>query len=356
MKIKEVTTTVEDEVTFMVDPKVEFVSLVKYGANRAPFKVIKSETTKEESNMNKVVQSVLVRNDLSDEDIAKALEGIDRRNVKEYKTFTAYPQVSESKVNAESLIVRKHEEVDGIYFVLGDLAEGTGESGTLQVEVNEKEAVDYATMDQLYSELYAMADVVGGAMRQENADADFRKTTILTTIDNFRAFAEVVLESLSAEKLAKGVNPEDHPTLVVDLIREIQTAEVEDLTGEEDTSKKSEGEGEGDGDTKTGEGEGEGEENKVDFNQFIAAFNETLNNFGNNLIESIAASAKAMMESNKVSVELMGKVVEKVEELQNTTVASKSEIEESDDTGRVQKSQSDRLFDGTFFRSFSDFR
>ena len=120
-KVKEITTTIEDEVVFMVDPNVEFVSLVKYGANRAPFKVLKQEKeTKEESDMNKVVQSVLVRNDLSDEQIAKALEGIDRRDKKEFSTFTAYPQVPIAKVNEESLIVHKHEEVEGIFFVLGD--------------------------------------------------------------------------------------------------------------------------------------------------------------------------------------------------------------------------------------------
>lgn len=354
-KVKEVTTTVEDEVTYMVDPQVEFVSLVKYGANRAPFKVLKSEKTKEESNMNKVVQSVLVRNDLSDENIAKALEGIDKREEKKYSTFTAFQQVSVHKCKEDSLIVQKHEEVDGIFFVLGDLADDTGESGTLQVDI--KEAVDYATMDNLYSELYAMADVVGGAMRQENADADFRKTTILTTIDNFRAFAEVVLENLSEKMLAKGVNPEDHPDLVVDILHAVANAPVVDLTGEgegesEEEAAKAEEESKKAAEADAADGEGDSDAPK--FDEFISQFTESLNNFGDKLVESITASTKEVQESNKKTVEVMGKVVEKVEEIQNTPIAVKTEKEENDDGDK--KSQSDRLFSGTFFRTMSDFR
>jgi len=349
-KIKEITTTVTDEVVFMVDPTVEFVSLVKYGANRAPFKVIKNEK-KEESNMNKVVQSVLVRNDLSDEDITKALEGIDKRDEKHFSTFTAYPQVSVHKCKEDSLIVQKHDEVDGVYFVLGDLAEGTGESGTLQIDV--KEAVDYATMDNLYSELYAMADVVGGAMRQENADADFRKTTILTTIDNFRAFAEVVLENLSAEKLAKAVDPKDHPDLVVDILHAIANAPIVDLTGEENEDDKA------DAKAKDEEESGEASEtgaNQLDFNEVVTQFNESLNNFGSKLIESITASTKEIQTSNTEALKVMESVAKSVEKINNTTLSVKAEKDEEEvnDTGRIAHKESG-VFKGSFFRSMSDF-
>lgn len=350
-KVREITTTVEDEVVFMVDPTVEFVSLVKYGANRAPFKVIKNEKTKEEPNMNKVVQSVLVRNDLSDEDMTKALEGIDRRDEKKFTTFTAYPQVSVHKCNEESLIVQKHEEVEGVYFVLGDLAEGTGESGTLLVDV--KEAVDYATLDNLYSELYAMADVVGGAMRQENADADFRKTTILTTIDNFRAFAEVVLENLSKTKLAKGVDPKNHPDLVLDILHAVAPTVESDPTQTEDEKAAAEVKAK----------EVESAENKesasgvLDFNEVVTQFNESLNNFGSKLIESISASTKEVQASNAETLKVMESVVKVVEGINNTTVAVKAEKdeEEPNDTGRVAHKEAG-VFRGSFFRSMSDFR
>ena len=286
--------------------------------------------------MNKVVQSVLVRNDLSDEDVAKALEGIDKRNEKEFSSFTAYPQVAIEKVASDSIVVTKHDEVEGIYFVLGDLADGMTEGGTLMVDA--KEAVDYATMDNLYTELYAMADVVGGAMRQENADAEFRKTTILTTIDNFKAFAEVVLENLAEEKLEKGVNAEDHPDLVVDILHAIATADVVDLTEEE--AKKAEEDRRTaltDEEREAEDAEAEEAKKKADedkpaesiaFDAFVDKFTATLNTFGDKLVESITAVGKEVKQSSKDMKESLEKVSEEVSEVKNTTLAMKSESDE----------------------------
>ena len=336
MNTKVISTTVEDEITFMVDPKAEFVSLVKHGANRTPFKVLKAEKQKEDSNMNKVVQSVLVNNGLTDEDIAKALEGIDRRSKKEFSSFTAYPQVAMEKVNPDTVTVVKHEEVDGIYFVLGDLAEGASESGTLMVDA--KEAVDYATLDNLYVELYAMADVVGGAMRQESADAEFRKTTILKAIDNFRTFAEVVLESLSTEKLAKGINPEDHPTLVVDIIKEKEDkkTEPEDKKTEPETTPPDGNEPE---DKKT-----EPEDQTTSLDTLATVFNETLEGFGNKLVESINSLSKEVKDSNKITQDSIIKVSEGVDELKTTAISSKSESDEE-----VETEKKEGIFSGLLF-------
>jgi hypothetical protein len=344
-KVKEVTTVIEDEVTFMVDPQVEFVSLVKYGANRAPFKVIKNQKTKEEPNMNKVVQSILVRNDLSDEELAKAFEGIDKRSKKEFTTFTAYPQVALSKVNKESLIVTKHEEVEGVFFVLGDLAEEQSEQGTLTMDI--KEAVNYATIDNLYTELYAMADVVGGAMRQENADAEFRQTTILKAIDNFRAFAEVVLENLSAEKLAKGVDPKDHPDLVVDILHAVKEVELTD----EEKKAKEEAEAQAVTEGKTeeelaaeAEAAASSEESDTDFSNFVASFNDSLNSFGDKIVASLSEIGKTVEQNSKDMKESLGKVTEEVQAVQNTVVASKSETDEE-----LEAEGKEDVFKGTLF-------
>ena len=343
-KIKTITTTIEDEVVFMVDPKVEFVSLVKHGANRAPFKVIKHEKPKEETNMNKVVQSVLVRNDLNEEDMAKALEGIDRREAKKFQTFTSYQQVPVEKCAEGSLTVIKHEDNESVLLVVGDLPEGGNDGGTIIVEVDEKQAVDYATLDNLYSELYAMADIVGGALRQENAEADFRKTTILQTIDNFRAYAEMTLESLSTEKMETPVKAEDHPTLVTPLVQE----------------KKDDEEGEAEeGDEKTDDGKVEdkkadGEESKdVDFDGFVTAFNAAMTDFGDKLIETLTTATKEISDTNKKTQEAVEGMVKSVEDLQNTAIASKSEVD--DDTPPKDEKKSTPSFKGAFFRGFSDF-
>jgi hypothetical protein len=281
---------------------------------------------------------------LSDEDIAKALEGIDKRSEKKFSSFTAYPQVDMAKVDSDSIVVTKHEEVDGIYFVLGDLAKGMTEGGTLMID--SKEAVDYATMDQLYTELYAMADVVGGAMRQENADAEFRKTTILTTIDNFKAFAEVVLESLTEAKLEQGIKVEDHPELVVDILHAPTTTEKTDeekaaaakaaeaevaAKAEEDrraalTDEEREAE-----DAAAKKKKEEKEKDKtsdIDFNAFVDKFNETMNSFGEKLVASITEMGKESKKSSDAVVKSLEKVTEEVGEVKNTTLAMKAENDE----------------------------
>ena len=70
---KVISTIVENEVTFLTDVDVEFVSMVKHGANRTPFKILKSD--KGGADMNKVIQAVLIPKSLSDEEAQKALEG-----------------------------------------------------------------------------------------------------------------------------------------------------------------------------------------------------------------------------------------------------------------------------------------
>ena len=192
---KEVTATIEQEVVFMVDPTVDFVSLVKHGANRAPFKILKS---KGGSKMNKVLQAILIRHGMPDDEVQKALEGMETKNVEKFDSYDSYIQVPMDQFKPESMAVVKAD--DGVYSIFGELSEGS-EKG--KVVMDAKQAVDYATMDSLYSELYAMADIVSGAMRQENAETSFRADTILKAIDNFRAYAEVVLQNISEQKAVK---------------------------------------------------------------------------------------------------------------------------------------------------------
>jgi len=349
-KLKEVTTTIEDTVTFMVNPTVEYVSLVKHGANRAPFKVMKSEKLKEVLGMaNKVVQSVLIRNDVSEENISK-LEGIDKRSKKAYTTFTAYPQIHPSKIDPKSAVVVKHEAVEGILFVLGDLAEGESESGTLMMDA--KAAVDYATMDNLYTELYAMADVVGGAMRQENAEASFRKTTILTAIDNFKTFAEIVLETLDDGKVALGVKAEDHPTLVVDLTVKEETADekaAREKAEKEAADKKVADDAAAAAAASSGDDDDTGKnKDKVDFDGFVDKFNETLTNFGNSLVASIKEVGQDVKDSNKSMKDSVEVITKGMEDIHNTTLSMKSEGDD-DDTSEADEKE-EKLFSGVLFR------
>ena len=331
-KVKTITTTIEDEVVFMTDPTVEFVSLVKYGANRTPFKVLKEE--KEESGMKKVVQSILVKNSLPKVETAKALEGMSRKEAKKYNTYTSYPQLPADRCE-ENLSVVKHEDIDGVYVVLGTLKEGESEQGTLVVEA--KEAIDYATLDNLYTELYAMADVVGGAMRQETAGVDFRKSTILTAIDNFRSFAEVVLNNLSGEKADAFINPENHPTLVYPLVQEEKKEKEEKTEPKEPEDKEPETDKEETDDNASTENTPFSMDDLVQ--NLSGAFNTALSNFGDKLIETLGKVEKQVKDQTD-------EMKKEIDDLKTATISSKTEKEEEVDTPKEEK-----LFQGVLFRS-----
>lgn len=109
----------EAVVTFLKDPLVSFVSLVKYGANNTPFRVVKSN--KGGGLMGKVIQAIMVPKD-SAVDIKK-LMGADIRDdaVTEEGSYKLYEQVEKSAVDlaSKSLVVVDPEE--HVYAVTYDL-------------------------------------------------------------------------------------------------------------------------------------------------------------------------------------------------------------------------------------------
>lgn len=268
--------------------------------------------------MKKVVQSILVKNDLPKEMVEKALEGMSKKSATAFKTFTSYPQLSLDRCADGSFMTTKHSDIEGVYVILADLKEGESEKGTLQMEA--KEAIDYATLDNLYTELYAMADVVSGAMRQESAGVEFRKTTILTAIENFRNFAEVTLSSMDSEKSDTFVDPKNHPTLMFPFIKteKADTKEDDDLSDEEKVKADDE-KAKADDATATPEDT----DTKADPLVVAALTNlaTSLTTFG----EQITSSLKDVKEEIKTSNESLKSEISTVA---NTTLASKSEIEE----------------------------
>ncbi len=202
---KTITTIVENDVTFMTKPKVEFVSLVKHGANRMPFKVLKSE--KGGNIMKGIVQAILLSKDLPEKEVSEILKGMESEDKKEFETYVKYIQRDPKDFEPDSLEVTAEKE--GVYHILGVLKEDVDPKD----EDIEKD-LDYTTMDDLYVALYAMADMVSGTMRQENSTPAFKRKTILSAIDNFRNFAETLLKNAKDSVLAMAVKAEDHPTLV----------------------------------------------------------------------------------------------------------------------------------------------
>jgi rubrerythrin/uncharacterized protein YoxC len=224
---KVVSTIIEDEVTFLTNVDVEYVSLVRHGANRTPFKILKSD--KGGSTMEKVVIAVLIPKSISDEDAKAHLEGYRTDEVKEYDTYKSYIQVDQESIDLESAeIIQLNDEarVLGVVAFLAKSEEKDPENAgkdpnkdpdaakadeKIEPKVIEKEALDYATLDDVYMELYAMADIVGGALRQSTMNSSDRKKIVSTAISNFATFADMVLSNTKAEKVVK---VEDHPALL----------------------------------------------------------------------------------------------------------------------------------------------
>jgi hypothetical protein len=328
-KVKTITTTIEDEVVFMTDPEVQFVSLVKHGANRTPFKVFKT-ATKEETGMKKVVQSLLVRNDLPEDQMAKALEGMSKKESNDTGTITSYTQLPLTRCDEDTLMVEKNDEIDGVFFVTATLKEGESDSGTLEVE-SEKEAVDYATLDNLYTELYAMADIVSGAMRQENAGVEFRKDTIISAIDNFRTFAEVVLNNLGVgEKADFAVKAEDHPTLLPFIKTEEAEAEeaaAADAAADEDGAEKSDEEVGAETDDEKSETPSEGDEDDSAAKTAALVF-DSVNEVIGKMAEKMEKTYGTITKSIKEVGDATEAIKKEVDELKLTTVSSKSTTDE----------------------------
>ena len=333
----EITTTIEDDVVFMVDPRVDFVSLVKHGANRAPFKILKSD--KGGSEMNKVLQAILIRHDTPDDAVQKALEGMEKSKVKKFDSYDSYIQVPLEQFEQGSMQVIKQE--DGIFSVIGDLSEGD-EKGKIVMDV--KQAIDYATLDSLYSELYAMADIVSGAMRQENADTGFRADTILKAIDNFRAYAEVVLQNLGEQKAVK---LENHPHLAHPLVK--QEAE-EEAGGGEGAGDEQEAEAEDAGEGEAAAAEPEGAENSEGAvtDEAIAKIAESIEKV-TTMLEEFGKRITAIEEKSEANEKAVAKAEESIKEVKSTVKSSQTKADEepAKDTDRDSKG----TFNGVFFRT-----
>lgn len=264
---KVISNTIEDEVTFLTDTDVEYVSLVGHGANRTPFRILKND--KGGLKMEKVVTAVLIPKKASEEDVTAFLEGYRQDSIKEYDTYKSYIQVDADAVNPDTVEIIHINKDSGVLGVVGALiekeepvekeeteetvpkadAETVAEAKAEEDQVTafdlvpiNKEAVDWATLDDVYMELYAMADIVSGSLRQSSMEEGSRKTTVLTAISNFYSFAEAILENTDA---SKSVDPEKHPALKHHLKEEkeepvIDKSEKEDLVVEKSEKKEPE--------------------------------------------------------------------------------------------------------------------
>jgi len=168
-----------EEVVYMTDPDIEFISLVSHAANQFPFNVVK------EQKMNKrITYNILVPKGMEQEKVKELSEkyGFSTENPEETDDeYTVYNQVDEKSVDTESRSLKILDEESGVYVV------------TANKEIDFDDVMDIADA------LFAMTDVILGKLQEPAADDEDRKDIILRSVNNFSTYMKDVLDEVKAE-------------------------------------------------------------------------------------------------------------------------------------------------------------
>ena len=229
----------ENEVTWLMNPDVEFVSLVGRAANQTGFKILKSQEGV--SNMpNKAIYKVLVPKKTSTKKLNEFAEehgfSVDKemKATSELEGFNTFKQMEDEKLDfeQEQNVIALDKE-NGIYGIVATLQEEDEEAG-----LDEEKAVDWETADKVFDALMGMTDMVAGALRQPGASDASQRQSVMTAVDNFRKYAEAVLANNKSEEAVDlsefDVNKYEN---IKDLFASEGPASEED-TSEEDPEKE----------------------------------------------------------------------------------------------------------------------
>lgn len=262
-----------ESIVYMTDPEAHFVSLVKRGANRTPFLVVKAHKEGREvmeEGRRKVLQAIVAPADLEvdaikaafDEDVLDALvfDKVRRRG-----STVVYEQFAREAIKADSFELVAVDKEKGIYGLCAEpvvkeqsLVERVfrrkrDAAKAVVVDVDEvkpqtpEEALDYYRME-LWNELEALVSVLSGAALQKGATVEGVLSTMRQSLDNFYRFAEemlVVTGGTVPEMEVKLMKKEELDQKVETNIQEevVKTEEEQPVVNEEATVKE-DGEGE----------------------------------------------------------------------------------------------------------------
>ena len=320
----------EQEVGFMEEVDVEFVSLVGHAANRTPWKIIKSE----DGNMpqNSVYQ-LLVGKSVDEETLNKTLEDlalkVQEKDEESMDGFVVYKTAEDESLDLENKQVACMDQDNHIYAVIAPLKE--------EVEPNkdilaEKE-LDYTTMDNVAENLFATMDIVLGVLRQGEGTPANKKNTIMNALDNFKKYAEAALmnskseDTIDIEKLeVKGENLED-------LFYQVIDSEVDDGLNKEEWSEEIQ---------KQFEDAHKALDEKIDgFKDSIyTKMNELLEEKVNGMVDEKLETLKVDTEvlvSNETFEKKVKELADSLEELKNTTKKRHSEVDDKEEKTETKK-------------------
>ena len=221
----------EADVTFLTDADVHFVSLVRHGANRSPFKVIKEEKEGGDGKMTMVIQSILVPKNSSLEDLAKkkdcawAVEA--KTDSKEtFDTYDKYVQIEEDGFVQNSLQLTKLDG-NGTFAMVGSLKDGKSKEvltipeqkmdipiSPMDTAIAEADGPAFVLTfrDMFDKELSGFLDVVRGTMNQSKVDTKKRKASVMSALTAFGNFLSIGIDAIDSN--AKGGKKEEKDNAV----------------------------------------------------------------------------------------------------------------------------------------------
>jgi len=221
----------EADVTFLTDADVQFVSLVRHGANRSPFKVIKEEKEGGDGKMTMVIQSILVPKNSSLEDLAKkkdcawAVEA--KTDSKEaFDTYDKYVQIEEDGFVQNSLQLTKLDG-NGTFAMVGSLKDGKSKEvltipeqkmdipiSPMDTAIAEADGPAFVLTfrDMFDRELSGFLDVVRGTMNQSKVDTKKRKASVMSALTAFGNFLSIGIDAIDSN--AKGGKKEEKDNAV----------------------------------------------------------------------------------------------------------------------------------------------
>ena len=216
--IKIVEETKQKEVTFLEDVDPKYISLVKHGANRMPFRVVKEE--KGEAQNMLTVQSILLPSGVTVDEIAtiKGLEYLSEAKKEKAEKFGEYSRIDQaSAARFEDDSLRMLSVGKG-WLLAGKLKDGEKSDGLITLGEKEVEklaalpvppmdaivtnvpsqqaAIVFSFRDLYEKELWSMLDIIVGSLSQTAADPKKRKAAILAALDAFKAFMSLSLDAI----------------------------------------------------------------------------------------------------------------------------------------------------------------
>lgn len=188
---------VQKDVTFLQDVKVKYVSLVRHGANREPFKIMKRDG----GTMDHVIQSVVIPkgkslSDFCAEEGLTWLNSVKTDTAVEKESYTEYEQAPKSKF--ESLSEPQPLGASGVSIIFGLLKDKKEKADLItapaslmdQPMVTEQIPIKWSAAELLYQQTDALMDTIGGVTSQTGLSKDERTNTIVTAGKAYFAFLE----------------------------------------------------------------------------------------------------------------------------------------------------------------------